>query len=315
MTKAETRTVQQQFTTALESLVPQLREDRSVLAAILCGSLAHDMVWAKSDIDLVLVTIDDKKTEKGTTRALYVEGVNVHAWLIPRAEFRRLVEGAVRNTFVHSFLSKGRLLYTHDDTIADMVAGLATMGERDRQIESLRAASYALPCLYKAHKFLVTRGDLEYTAFWILYAATYLARVEVIHAGRLADREVIPEALKLNPSFFKTVYQDLLNERKTRKAVQAALDAADGYVAQRAPSLFAPIIEHLTEVGEPRSATEIEHYFERNYDVSGVTTVCEYLADQGLIGKGAVSVRLTKRSTVDVEELAFFAMSEPPRQF
>jgi hypothetical protein len=44
-------------------------------------------------------------------------------------------------------------------------------------------------------------------------------------------------------------------------------------------------------------------------------TACEYLADQGLIGKAAVSVRLTKRSTVDVEELAFFAMSEPPARF
>ncbi len=315
MAKPDTVTVQHQFTTALDALVTQLRGDRSVLAAILCGSLAHDMVWAKSDIDLVLVTIDDKKTETTTTRALYADGVNVHAWLMPRAAFRRVVEGAVRNTFVHSFLTKGRLLYTHDETIAEMFAGLATMGERDRQMELLRAASDALPCLYKAHKFLVTRGDLEYTSFWILYAATCLARGEVIEAGMLADREVIPQATKLNPAFFDVVYTRLLNEKKTRKSVQAALDAADAYVAARAPTVFRPIIDHLLDAGEPRSATEIEHYFERNCDVGGVMTACEYLADQGLIGKAAVSVRLTKRSTVDVEELAFFAMAEPPDRF
>jgi len=39
--------------------------------------------------------------------------------------------------------------------------------------------------------------------------------------------------------------------------------------------------------------------------VSGVTTACEYLADQGLIGKASTAVRLTKKSNVDVQEMAF----------
>jgi hypothetical protein len=37
-----------------------------------------------------------------------------------------------------------------------------------------------------------------------------------------------------------------------------------------------------------------------------VTGVCEYLADRGLIGKAALPARLTRKSNVDVEELAFF---------
>ena len=55
-----------------------------------------------------------------------------------------------------------------------------------------------------------------------------------------------------------------------------------------------------------RSSSEIEAHFKRHYDVGGVVTACEYLAHRGRIGKAATSVRLTKRSTVDVEELAFF---------
>src|SRR5258708_23221924 len=112
-----------QFTAALDVLVEQIRGDSSVLAAILCGSLAHDTVWAKSDIDLVLVTIDDKKVERADV-ALYADGVNVHAFLLPRAEFRKTVEGSVRNSVMHSLLAKGRLLYTHDQTIADLCAKL-----------------------------------------------------------------------------------------------------------------------------------------------------------------------------------------------
>ena len=135
---------QQAFTAALEGLVESIKEDRSILAAVLCGSLSHDTVWMKSDIDLVLVTIDDKKVE-----------------------------------------------------------------------------------------------------------STDLA-------------------------------------------------------------LFAAVFDYLREAGEARSCTEIDAHFQRNFDVGGVSTACEYLADQGLIGKAGAPVHLTKKSNVHVQELAFFYTGEPP---
>ena len=77
-------------------------------------------------------------------------------------------------------------------------------------------------------------------------------------------------------------------------------------MAERAPRLFAPIIEHLKEVGEARSSREIEDHFSRHMNVEHVTTACEYLADQQLLGKASLPVRLTKKSTIEVQELAFF---------
>jgi Polymerase beta, Nucleotidyltransferase len=298
-------TVQQKFSAALETLIEKVKQDRSVLAAILCGSLSHDTVWEKSDIDLVLVTIDDKKTASGDL-ALWADGINVHALLMPRAEFRKAVEGSLRNSFTHSFLAKGRLLYTHDDTIADLCSQLHSIGERDTQVQLMRAASHTLGAAYKARKWFLTRGDLNYSAVWILHAATGLAQIEVLSARQLADREVLPQAMQLNPAFFKIIYTDILNSKKTAKNVQAALSAIDDYLAERAATLLGPVIEHLREIGEARSATEIEDHFKRNFGVSDVTVACEYLADQGWLGKAPLPVRLTKRSNVDVEELAFF---------
>jgi hypothetical protein len=153
-----------------------------------------------------------------------------------------------------------------------------------------------------------TRGDVNYTALWILYAATPLARIEIIRAGLLADREVIPQAMKLNPTLFATVYTGLLNTKKTARQVQSALDTIDAYLAERAPTIFAPVLDHLRDVGEARSCTEIETHFSKTFGVEGVTTVCEYLADQELIGKASIATRLTKRSNIDVQELAFFAL-------
>src|SRR5881227_795758 len=90
----ETGPVEQAFAGALAALVEETKRDRSILAAILCGSLSHDTVWAKSDVDLVLVTIDDRQVPAGD-KALYADGVNIHAMLLPRAEFRRNID-AVR---------------------------------------------------------------------------------------------------------------------------------------------------------------------------------------------------------------------------
>ena len=111
---------------------------------------------------------------------------------------------------------------------------------------------------------------------------------------------------------FDTIYADLLNTKKTRKNVQAALDAIDRYLAQRAATLFRPLLDHLREVSEARSATEIEAHFKRNFNVEGMTVACEYLADQRLIGKASTPVQLTKRSNILVQELAFVHLGEPP---
>jgi len=296
---------QARFTAALDALIADIQQDRSILAAILCGSLAHDTVWARSDIDLVLVTIDDKKVDAGD-KALYADGVNVHALLLPRTKFRQTVEGALASSFMHSFLAKGRLLYTHDPSIAELCGKLQNRGARDIALQLLCAASSALVCIYKAHKWLLTRQDLEYSTLWILHALQGLAQIELLERGMLLDREVLPQALAANPAFFQPVYVDLLNTRKTPEQVRAALAAVDGYLAQRTEQVFAPVFEHLRTAGEVRSASEIEAHFARNFGASGITTACEYLADRGLIGKAATTVQLTRRSNVSVQELAFF---------
>jgi hypothetical protein len=301
-------TVRQAFAAALDRLVEEVRADRSILAVLLGGSLSHDTVWEKSDIDLLFVAVDDRKIES-TSLCLDADGVNVHAIILPRAEFRRIAEGALRQSFMHSFLAKSRLVYTHDPTIAELCAGLATLGARDQRVQLLRAAMSALPPLYKARKWFITRQDLHYAALWILYTATPLAQVELIRAGRLVDREVIPQALALNPPLFDAIYTGLLNERKTPARIQRALEVIDRYLRDNATDLFSPVLEHLAEVGEARSCRDIEDHFTRTFGIEDVTTACEYLADEGLIGRAAIATRVTRRGTVTLQELAYYALA------
>jgi predicted nucleotidyltransferase len=150
----------ERFTAALAAVLADVRQDRSILAAILCGSLAHDTVWEKSDIDLMLVTTDDREARLSQL-AVAADGVNVHINLLARAEFRKVVNSAIHNSFVHSLLAKGRLLHTTDETIRDLFDRLGEIGAHDTELQLLSAATHALPPIDKAHKWFVTRGDLE----------------------------------------------------------------------------------------------------------------------------------------------------------
>jgi predicted nucleotidyltransferase len=302
--------VPQAFGAALDGLIRQVEKDSSILAAILCGSLAHDTVWARSDIDLVFVTIDDRRVAPGDI-PLYADGVNVHALLIPRTEFRKTVEGALHGSFINSFLAKGRLLYTRDPSIESLFGRLQSRGQRDTAILMLQVASGAVPALYKARKWLLTRGDIAYTAYWILFAANSVARMEVIAGGLLPDREVVPQAEKLNPSLMRTIYGDLLRGGHDRATVEKALTTIEDYLASRAAKVFAPVVDYLREHGDIRSSRDIEDHFRKTFGIAGVTAACEYLSDIGMIEKASTEVLLTKRSNVTLQELAFF-VSEPP---
>ena len=192
---------------------------------------------------------------------------------------------------MHSLLAKGRLLYTHDETIADLCARLHEIGERDTQTATAaRAATHALPPIYKAHKWFITRGDLDYTALWILYAATPLAQIEVIGARLLADREVIPQAMKLNPAFFKIdLHRSAQHQEDARRTCRPRSTPSTAIWRSARPRCSGRCIDHLREVGEARSATEIEDHFKRNFGIEGVTTRLRISGRPGADRQGVAS--------------------------
>ena len=175
-------TIQARFSAALDALVEQVKEDRSVLAAILCGSLSHDTVWAKSDIDLVLVTIDDKKVE--TVGPVALRGRRERP-RVPDAAGGVPQDGRRRRSATRSCTRcwpRGGCSTRTTRRSPISAPGCTRSASATRSSSCSRAATHALPPIDKAHKWFVTRGDLDYTALWILYAATPLAQIEVIGA-------------------------------------------------------------------------------------------------------------------------------------
>jgi RNA polymerase sigma factor (sigma-70 family) len=291
------------FNAALDSFVAKVRQDRYIIAAILFGSLSHDTVWRKSDIDLILVGREEKSVQHFH---LVENGVNIHAVLFPRSKFKQALEGALQGSFFHSSFALSTLLFTTDDSIRALYQDVRCMGARDRQLRLMTAGSRALFTLAKAEKWLRTRRDVSYSFLWIMYTIEHLATIEVLLHGELTSREVIPQALKLNPVLFNPLYGDLIHGQKDEARIQAALELIEQYIDTNMRLLFGPVLDYLAQAGGVRSTSELDSYFQKQVQEASLGNIYEWLADKGVIQKVPVPLRLTPRSQVVVDEAAYY---------
>src|SRR6476646_6403430 len=94
------------FERALQLFLARVSADSNLLAAVLVGSLTEETVWRRDAISLWLIEKDGVTKrlradgeDPRVFRTLVEEGVNFHVELIPRATFKRMVEGAARTAF------------------------------------------------------------------------------------------------------------------------------------------------------------------------------------------------------------------------
>ncbi len=300
--------VQERYEAALAQFVTRLEEDYYVLAAVLFGSMARGEAWERSDIDLIVILRDGQERE---TRHLWVveDDINFSAEVITRNQFRRELEGALQGSMTHSIRSQFRLLFTKDESISAWLKEDDRVGTHDQEMQLLRTLAEVPWTLDKSHKWFEYKHDLNYALVWILQTVNTLARLEVLLNGKVPGREALDQALQTNPAFFQAVYIDLINGPKTEAAIGAALEQIEGYLRERAPRLFKPVLDYLGAAGGLCTAAELDAYFKKKIQGSPWTQlggVYEWLAREGIIQKLSSPVHLTRKSQVTLDEPAYY---------
>lgn len=232
--------------------------------------------------------------------------MNIHAMIQPRAQFRKQLEGSLQGSFFHSVFSRSRLLYTHDESIRGWFEAAQHVGDRDRDIQVMNHACGLFGALTKAEKWLKVKRDPAYSYVWILHTLNQLASIEVLRAGKVPGREVIHQAIEVNPEFFEAIYTGPMHQSKTEDLVSTVLDRVNAYLDANVMTFFRPLFDYLSEEAEPRSVTELDDYFRKRAQTEMISLACEWLADKGLIGKVSAPLRLTEKSRVTVEEAAYY---------
>ena len=302
---------------ALDNLTDTLREDMYILAAVLTSNLSKDNVWEKTTPDITLILRDGTKFKQKEYQ-LMEDGVPFRVQLHTRSDYRKLLDGSLQGSSLHSILAESRVLFSKDSLFS--VEGNANfrvedssylqVGERDKHSQLLNAGANVAAILAKAEKWFHLKRDMDYTFLYLTYLVRELARIEVLLHGETPRRKVIYQALAHNPSFFNTVFTDLIDKQKDETMLRDALERIDEYLEDNLQALFKPLLDFLEESGEERTITDIyTHFGSRQL---AFELACEWLAQKGIIEQFSAPIRLTKDSQTSVEEPAYYFDAHNP---
>ncbi|MCQ6562021.1 hypothetical protein [Paenibacillus mendelii] len=298
--------LQQTYRNVMETFVERVRQDSHILAVFVGGSLSYDEVWEKSDIDVYMVCDDEKRPYAAFH--LVEQGICISTNVVSRAEFRKTFERVIQTSSLHSYLYKSTLVYCKDEAVRELYEQLRYVGDRDRSIQLLQLGAVAIVQLEKAEKWIAVKRDAAYSFIWMMDVVRSLAQIEVVMHRDIPTREVIHQALKYNPVFFEAMYTELVHGPKNESIMQHAVRQADAYLMERKDTVFHLIFDYLAGESDVRPFSELMLHMKQKHRMEDGLLVhaTEWLAEKGYIFKASSPVRLTPKSRVEVDELAYF---------
>lgn len=296
--------LKKKFNDAVDSFVSKMKGDPNVIAVIVCGSVAYDMVWEKSDIDMTLVVRDQNL--KNYSYSIIENDILINVGITTRSFFRRYMEKDIGGSGSQAYFAKGKIVYTTDESLYEFFEDIKIMGSDDIALSAFFMGCQLVGIYEKCQKWLTVREDPLYTQYYVLIAAEIIANMELCLAGEPASRESIQKAQALNPELINTFYQDAMSHHLSREELEAAIDKIDKYLESKLDILKKPVIEFMSD-NEIKTTTLIAKHFHN--DSHFLHNMFDYLADKGIIERVSQTIRITPKSKLAVEEMGYLLIT------
>ncbi len=293
-------TLKERYLAATESFVDKVKADPNVIAVIICGSLAYDQVWEKSDIDMTVVIRD--QVIKNDSYCIIEDDITINVSIAPRSSFKRFLERSTGGSFIQSYFAKGQIVYSTDDSFNDYFEELRTIGSDDIALNIFYDACNLVHAYEKATKWLQVKKDPIYAQYYLLGAAEYMARIEVTLKGEPPTREVIQQALRINPTLITPYYQNAMSRLYTEEELQSLIHGIDAYLQQHLDVIKQPVLEYMKDQ-ELKTVTMLTKYF--HTDGHYLIGIFDYLTEKGVLAKVSQTIRITPRGKKSVEEICY----------
>jgi hypothetical protein len=292
--------LKERFMAATDSFISKVRDDPNVIAVIICGSLAYDMVWEKSDIDMTLVIRDQPL--KNDSYCVVEDGITINVYLLARSSFKRGLERNIGGSFMQAYFSKGKIVYTTDDSLYEYFEDIKKIGSDDIALSAFTMACNIVFLYEKSLKWLTVRKDPLYAQYFLIKAAEAVANMELCLNGEPASRESIQKALAINSEYITPFYQEAMSHHFNAEEVMNAIGLLDRYLEKHLDILKKPVIEFMSDQ-EIKTVTLISKHF--HMEGHFIIGILDYLAEKGVIEKVSQTIRITPKSKLAVEEIGY----------
>lgn len=292
--------IKERFMAATQSFVDKVKDDPNVIAVIICGSLAYDMVWEKSDVDMTLVVRD--QVLKNDSYCIIEDDITINVHLMIRSTFKRGLERNIGGSFSQSYFAKGKIVYTNDDSLYEYFEDLKNIGSDDIALSAFSIACMLVHLYEKCQKWLTVRKDTLYAQYYLLKTAEVIANMELCLNGEPSSRESIQKVLKINPDIINPFYRNAMSHLLSEEELKEAIEGIDKYLEQHLDILKKPVIEFMSDQ-EIKTVTLFAKHF--HSEGHGIVGTLDYLAEKGVIEKVSQTIRITPKSKLAVEEIGY----------
>lgn len=262
----EDHTLRVKCNNIIERIKTSLFENKQCVAAYLLGSMSHDKIWEWSDIQFAAV-FDDCYKGKPYYK-LIDDDMFIALGVYTLTSFKDFVGKVDVDNYLWKAFSKSTMLFSKDPLLDDLLEDAFYIGDVDKQEKMLLNFSGAVYYLNKAEKNLYIKENLDNVIYFIPQIVENIACIEIINKKKVPDRELIPQAKKLNPKLFNKIYDPLFCSDLNKEVLRAILVYCVEYLECITEMVYQPVISHLHKYGNLDNFKYMTrpHGFGLNYD-------------------------------------------------
>ena len=303
----EDKEIRQKFDKALELFMNRIESDNSVLAVFVLGSYANGTVWEKSDIDMVIVTNEERVLQD--LLVIRENDVQIAAYIISRNEYRRNQQRFLQGSITHHLLSTSKLIHSTDKGISEFNRDMFSVAERDKDLQILVRAEMLVGGIHKLKKTLYIEESLEKSFNWLLLVTQEIARILVLLEGRIPGRDILTQAQEVSTNeILEKLIVNVFKKGFSHETVEYGLNLIENFLISNIDRFFKPLFDYLKESIGERSHSELDLYFKKATGFQQLTLFESiiWLSDQGILMLGTKPKRITARSRVTIDETTIF---------
>lgn len=297
---------------ALSDFVARVAEDRTVLAVVRLGSGRPETLWDTDEVHLWVVLADGTRPRRRSDgedprvfRTWVERDVNLHAELVERSAFQRMVEGGARQTLGFSWWADRRLVHCADEAIGRWFESANRPAARDRGHDQLALGCWVADAVRRVRRRLDVERDLRSALGDAMELAHALAYLAIVDEGAVVEHRRMERALALQPELLRAVWLEVL-ERRDEPTIRAATDTAAAWLDARWEALVQPVLAFIDRVGAPVPLAELaEHFATTALHPFHLVSACEWSVRRGLLVKLSSPAGVSRKSRVEVDEPAY----------
>lgn len=232
------------YQNAFNLLADRLKNNDSILAVMVFGSIITGDLWEGSDIDLFVISRDDIND----IRNIYSEeeGIPVHIKLMSKKSLLSLSKEEVIGGFIHRVFVSSRLVFSKDEEITAQYDLGRYYPDIDRQKWNMVYLSDLLKSISTCKKYLHNNGT--YMAYsYAVKSIEDFSKVYINSTGYMISKDVMTMAVNLNDELKKLTDNLFFTSKKDTKDIHEDIENIITFIEDTIEASLIKYVELLLE--------------------------------------------------------------------